>query len=362
MVPSASGAASAALTSLCCSISDRPSNALGDDGDLEVVAAAGAILDRRPPLRGRPDRGERGSSCAAIGNDANDGRPDRLPSLASRARRAVRSSRSSEAACTRRPSSCCPRLVRTLAPLRGDGEEPAARRDRARRRRRGTGGRGRRVRAERDEARRAQERRATPSSSARSPPSASRRSGSSPPEPTSRTGTRVYLDAFVRELKVGRACSPRRRTSRSVDDLLAALAGRLRDGGPADRHPAARARRAPPLARRPAQRRERPSLPGRDGRALRRSPRGGRARATEPARGLDGRRDRLLQLGAARRTPAPARPVRRGSRSRFASEGFGAYAARVARPYGAAVARHFDPAQATPDRAWHRQAPWRSAA
>jgi len=28
-------------------------------------------------------------------------------------------------------------------------------------------------------------------------------------------------------------------------------------------------------------------------------------------------------------------------------EGFGAYAARVARPYGSAVARHFDPAQAS---------------
>jgi hypothetical protein len=29
------------------------------------------------------------------------------------------------------------------------------------------------------------------------------------------------------------------------------------------------------------------------------------------------------------------------------SEGFGAYAARVARPYGSAIARHFDPAKAT---------------
>ena len=45
MVPSASGAASAALTSLCCWISGNPLNAPRDDRDLEVVAAAGAVLD-----------------------------------------------------------------------------------------------------------------------------------------------------------------------------------------------------------------------------------------------------------------------------------------------------------------------------
>ena len=37
-------------------------------------------------------------------------------------------------------------------------------------------------------------------------------------------------------------------------------------------------------------------------------------------------------------------------------EGFAAYSARVAKPYGSAIARHFDPERATPDRARDRQA------
>jgi hypothetical protein len=44
MVPSRSGSASASLTSRCCSSSDSPSKRVLD-GHLEVVAAAGAVLD-----------------------------------------------------------------------------------------------------------------------------------------------------------------------------------------------------------------------------------------------------------------------------------------------------------------------------
>ena len=54
-----------------------------------------------------------------------------------------------------------------------------------------------------DAPRGAQDGRATPSSSARSPRSASRRSGCSPPAPTSRTGRGSYLDAFVRRAEAG---------------------------------------------------------------------------------------------------------------------------------------------------------------
>ena len=45
MVPSASGAASASFTSRCWSISDEPCEPRRRDGHLEVVAAAGAVLD-----------------------------------------------------------------------------------------------------------------------------------------------------------------------------------------------------------------------------------------------------------------------------------------------------------------------------
>ena len=102
--------------------------------------------------------------------------------------------------------------------------------------------------------------------------------------------------------RAGRGGAPRigRRPARGAR-------GRLGNGGPADRHPTARARRPAALARRPARRRERPPLAGRDGRALRRAPGRGRPRAPQPARGVDRRRDRVLQLRPPHRAPAPAR-------------------------------------------------------
>ena len=44
MVPSASGSASASLTSRCCSSSESPSKLRAGDGHLEVVARARAVL------------------------------------------------------------------------------------------------------------------------------------------------------------------------------------------------------------------------------------------------------------------------------------------------------------------------------
>ena len=61
MVPSASGVASAAFTRLCCWISGKPLKRLRDDGDLEVVAAAGAVLDLDLDHLGRRPRGGHGS-------------------------------------------------------------------------------------------------------------------------------------------------------------------------------------------------------------------------------------------------------------------------------------------------------------
>ena len=66
----------------------------------------------------------------------------------------------------------------------------------------------------------------------------------------------------------------------------------------------------------------------------------------EPARGLGRHRPRVLQLRAQGRPPARARPVH-GGPAPVRDEGFGAYADRVSRRTREAVARHFDPEQAT---------------
>jgi hypothetical protein len=158
-------------------------------------------------------------------------------------------------------------------------------------------------------------------------------------------GTRVYLDAFVRELKVSGVLAEEAHL-RSVDALLAAL-----EGGTGT---TARLIDIPPL----------------ELAALRRSFADLRADASglpsprEMAALFDGlraeavrERTSLLDVstGVGIAFFNSARHVGRQhlldpygeDLKPLRDEGFGAYAARVSRPYGAAVARHFDPAQAS---------------
>jgi len=158
-------------------------------------------------------------------------------------------------------------------------------------------------------------------------------------------GTRVYLDAFVGELKLAGVLAEQVEL-RTVDELLAALEG--------SSGTAARLIDIPPL----------------ELQALRRSLADLRADASglpspaQMAALFDGLRAEAVRerrsllevstgVGIAFFNSARSvgrqhlldpyredlKPVR--------DEGFGAYAARVARPYGAAVARHFDPERAT---------------
>ena len=158
-------------------------------------------------------------------------------------------------------------------------------------------------------------------------------------------GTRTYLDAFVRELKVAGVLAQEAHL-RSVDDLLAAFAGATGT--------AARLIDIPPL----------------ELAALRRSLSDLRASAsdlpspTEMASLFDGLRAEAVRerrslldvsTGVGIAFFQSARHVGRRHvldpyREELAplrDEGFGAYAARVSRPYGSAVARHFDPMQAS---------------
>ncbi len=158
-------------------------------------------------------------------------------------------------------------------------------------------------------------------------------------------GTRVYLDAFVRELKVAGVLAEAAELG-SVDDLLAAL-----EGGSGT---AARLIDIPPL----------------EVAALRRSLADLRADASglpsprEMAALFDGlrteavlERSSLLEVstGVGIAFFNSARHVGRQhvldpygeDLKPLRDEGFGAYAGRVARPYGSAVARHFDPERAT---------------
>jgi hypothetical protein len=158
-------------------------------------------------------------------------------------------------------------------------------------------------------------------------------------------GTRVYLDAFVGELKLAGVLAETAEL-RSVDELLAAL-----EGGSGT---AARLIDIPPL----------------ELAALRRSLADLRADATglpspaEMATLFDGLRTEavrerrsLLEVstGVGIAFFNSARHVGRQhvldpygeDLKPLRDEGFGAYAARVSRPYGAAVARHFDPERST---------------
>src|SRR6185503_20362364 len=159
IVPSASGAASARLTIRCCSTSETPSNA-----SLATVTWKWSP----PPVRSRTSTcppGKAASSSvrivsATIDDDANDGAtPGRvlspLPARAPRQGTRRHARRDAPRDLRARPAS--PRAEVTA--VRGDGEEPPARDDRARRRRSGArSGRGR-ARAQPRQARRPQGRR-----------------------------------------------------------------------------------------------------------------------------------------------------------------------------------------------------------
>src|SRR6476619_5918318 len=158
-------------------------------------------------------------------------------------------------------------------------------------------------------------------------------------------GTRVYLDAFVRELKLAGVLAEAARLG-SIDELLAAL-----EGGSGT---AARLIDIPPL----------------ELAALRRSIADLRADASglpspaEMAALFDGlrteavrERSSLLEVstGVGIAFFNSARHIGRQhvldtsgqDLKPLRDEGFAAYSARVAKPYGRAIARHFDPERAT---------------
>jgi hypothetical protein len=158
-------------------------------------------------------------------------------------------------------------------------------------------------------------------------------------------GSRVYLDSFVRELKREGVLAMETQVS-TVDDVLAALEGT--SGA------AARLIDIPPLELEALRtslaefRREPDGLP--DPEELAAAYAGLRATAARERRTLLEVSEGvgLAFLSAARHVgrqhvldpyAEDLRPLR--------SEGFGAYAARVSRPYASAIARHFDPGRAT---------------
>ena len=167
-------------------------------------------------------------------------------------------------------------------------------------------------------------------------------------------GSRVYLDAFVRELKVAGVLAEEAHL-RTVDELLAAL-----EGGTGT---TARLIDIPPL----------------EVAALKRSLADLRADASglpspkEMSALFDGlrteavrERSTLLEVstGVGIAFFNSARHIGRQhvldpygeDLKPLRDEGFAAYSARVAKPYGSAIARHFDPERATSDRARDRQA------
>ena len=177
---------------------------------------------------------------AAIGNDANDGRPHCLPALVPRARRPVRlRARRRRRPRDRRARAAAPRPP--LPALRGDRQEPAARLDRARRRRRGPAGRRRRVRAER-------KRLAVRKTAGNVVELGSIAAFGFSPLWLLAAGSRRHpRDARLpRRLRAG--AQARRRPCRGGAPAVGRRSarrpgGRLGDGGAADRHPPARARR-----------------------------------------------------------------------------------------------------------------------
>jgi hypothetical protein len=158
-------------------------------------------------------------------------------------------------------------------------------------------------------------------------------------------GTRVYLDALVGELKVVGVLADEARLG-SVDDLLAALEGgsgtaaRLIDIPPLE---LAALRRSLADLRADAKGLPSPAEMASLFEGLRATAVRERRSLLEVSTGVGiaffnsachiGRQHLLDPYGE------DLRPLR--------NEGFGAYAARVARPYGSAVARHFDPERAS---------------
>ncbi len=154
-------------------------------------------------------------------------------------------------------------------------------------------------------------------------------------------GTRVYLDAFVRELEVTGVLAPGTQLG-TVDELLAALEGssgsaaRLIDIPPLE---LAALRRSLAELRQDASGLPAPPEMAALFDGLRAQARRERRNLLDVSTGVGiaffnsarhvGRQHLLDPYGE------DLKPVR--------DEGFGAYAARVARPYGSAVARHFDP-------------------
>jgi hypothetical protein len=158
-------------------------------------------------------------------------------------------------------------------------------------------------------------------------------------------GTRVYLDAFVRELKMAGVLAEATEL-KTIDDLLAVLQGgsgtaaRLIDIPPLELEAL---RRSLADLREDASGLPSPAEMAAVYDALRAEAVRERRSLLEVSTGVGiaffnsarkvGRQHLLAPYGE------DLKPVR--------DEGFGAYAARVSRPYGEAVARHFDPAQAS---------------
>ena len=173
-------------------------------------------------------------------------------------------------------------------------------------------------------------------------------------------GTRVYLDVLVDELKAAGVLAHDAELA-SVDELLAALEGasgttaRLIDIPPLE---------VEGLKRSLADLRSDASGTAEPGRALRRvlgaRPRS-RSRAEEPPRGLGRRGARVLQRRPPRSAGSTCSTPTGKTSSPVRDEGFGAYARRVGRPYGEAVARHFDPRPDEPHGARARAAGWAAA-
>ena len=340
MVPSASGAASARLTSRCCSTSERPSNA---------TLATVTWKWSPPPVRST-------TSTAPVGERAGEQRADRrrspsammlttvgrvafLVSAFPSARvrpiaatvggalhetfqlalpRVVRRSRLYEATAKN--------LLRVTIELVGGVAAAGSRRGRVRaesRSPRRSQGRGQRRRARLD-----------------------RRVRLLAALDPRRRGRRLARLAHVPR-RVRRRARARGRPARGVAARLGRRAarsarGRLGDERAARRHPAARARRAPRLARGDPPRRGVAAVAGRA--------RAASSTACARRRGASGRAcSRCRSASASRSSTRPgtsaastcSTPTRRTC-ARCSDEGFGAYARRVSRPYAEAVARHFD--------------------
>ena len=158
-------------------------------------------------------------------------------------------------------------------------------------------------------------------------------------------GSRVYLDAFARELSEVGAVA-RQATFRSIDDLLAALEGtsgttaRMIDIPPLELRAL---RRSLADLRRDATQLPSPAELAAAYDALRRTAAHEQRSLLEVSVGVG-----LAFFNSARHVGRQhvLDPYREDLKP-LRNEGFGAYAARVSRPYAEAVARHFDPERET---------------